>query len=954
MKKLFRALLLVLTVSMNLSLAPIAAQAAPSAGSLIKRADHPAVYYYATDGKRYVFPNERVFKTWYADFSSVQTVTADELAAIQIGGNVTYRPGFRMIKIDTDPKVYAVSRGGVLRHVASEASAAAIFGSGWAKLVDDIPDAFFVNYAMGAPIVSASDFDRDAELASATNINADKGMTSVPTPTPPPAPPSGASDPASTPTSSTPADTASGYENVDLITDNGFEASAGGFAPAYASDGSAQQTSTDPIEGAKSLRVVNNAYGRVSFGKEYPWEAGPYAKSLTARAKIRVESASPSGGEVQICVIAYRQSDGAMLSKCGEYPVGSGVVQAEQTLEFGDAQVNRAYFQFKLDGDGTIATTVDDAHFIVVQKEGVAVPDSGSGSDSGSSGSDSGSGSGTSGDANQTPSAGTIYPGFTYHLPANRPFISLQDYAHAVPGTSAYDRFKSYVDAAVDGHPDYGYTPADAVIMYALTGEAKYIDHAISEVEAFVASEESRAASGCSLEASGDSYLEVGPFIEEVALTYDRGYAKLSSSQRARWEAYMEQAVTNVWDPANARWGGRSCPWSGWSINNPGNNYFFSFMKATQLWALASKSSKWLTFLQTYKFPLLADYYAKIPGGGSREGSGYGTAQKNLFENYRMWKASTGEDLAALSTHERDTIDYWVYATVPTLDRFAPIGDQSRVSEPELYDYHENLVREAVMNSPGTAQAKRGVWWLDRNTVTSLSGFNRRGGLLIPSDTAQIPSALTYHATGVGQFFARSSWDTDASWLQVTAGPYDESHAHQDQGGFAFYKGAWLAVTSNIWSHSGIHQEVGAQNVLRFSKNGSVIGQNESVSTMTPSTSGGVTSVHADLTNAYSRHSGDVQSWTRDFRYEGNTLNVHDICRAASGVSAVFQLHVPVKPTLQSDGSIKAGNLLVTPRQAVSVKLVEMRTVDGDFNSGWRIELTNASGCEYSVDLTAL
>lgn len=239
--------------------------------------------------------------------------------------------------------------------------------------------------------------------------------------------------------------------------------------------------------------------------------------------------------------------------------------------------------------------------------------------------------------------------------------------------------------------------------------------------------------------------------------------------------------------------------------------------------------------------------------------------------------------------------------------------------------------------------------------MTSLSGFNRRTGLLIPSDTAQVPTALTYHARGVGQFFARSAWTTGATWMSITAGPYDESHAHQDQGSFTFYKNTWLAVTSNIWSHSGIQQGVDVHNVLRFARSGAVIGQNESVSTMTPTMQAdGSVDVHADLTSAYSRHSSDVQSWTRDFHYKGSALRVHDVCRVAFGVSHAFQLNVPVQPVIQADGSIKAGNLKIQATHTVTTKLVDMHAADGDFNSGWRVELTNASGCEYTVDLTAL
>ena len=34
--------------------------------------------------------------------------------------------------------------------------------------------------------------------------------------------------------------------------------------------------------------------------------------------------------------------------------------------------------------------------------------------------------------------------------------------------------------------------------------------------------------------------------------------------------------------------------------------------------------------------------------------------------------------------------------------------------------------------------------------------------------------------------------------LAIVAGPYNESHAHQDQGSFTLFSGDWLAVTANI------------------------------------------------------------------------------------------------------------------------------------------------------------
>ena len=142
--------------------ATIAMTNAPSAvfspGDLIKGTSFSAVYYYASDGKRYVFPNEKTYFTWYPDFSTVKTLSDAQLGVISIGGNVTYRPGVKMIKITTDPKVYAVDRGGILRHVTSEQLAETLYGLNWKGNIEDVPDAFFTNYRIGTQIGIASDY----------------------------------------------------------------------------------------------------------------------------------------------------------------------------------------------------------------------------------------------------------------------------------------------------------------------------------------------------------------------------------------------------------------------------------------------------------------------------------------------------------------------------------------------------------------------------------------------------------------------------------------------------------------------------------------------------------------------------------------------------------------------------------------------------------------------------
>ncbi len=122
------------------------------AGTRIKGTSSSAVYYCGRDLKRHAFPNQRIHDSWFDNFNGVVTVDDSTLAKISLGQNVDYRPGVRMIKLQTDPKTYAVASGGVLRWVQDEATAQAIYGANWNKKIDDVSDAFFFDYRVGDPL----------------------------------------------------------------------------------------------------------------------------------------------------------------------------------------------------------------------------------------------------------------------------------------------------------------------------------------------------------------------------------------------------------------------------------------------------------------------------------------------------------------------------------------------------------------------------------------------------------------------------------------------------------------------------------------------------------------------------------------------------------------------------------------------------------------------------------
>ncbi|MCC7357741.1 peptidoglycan-binding protein [Candidatus Uhrbacteria bacterium] len=125
-----------------------------------------AVYYIGSDGLRHAFPNSKIYFSWYCDFNGVVTLTAKDLASIGLGRNIPYRAGSKLVKFTTDTKVYLVTQFSELRAIPDEKFAAKLFGSNWNKLVDDISDAFYLDYTFGKPFSENENISLESILAS--------------------------------------------------------------------------------------------------------------------------------------------------------------------------------------------------------------------------------------------------------------------------------------------------------------------------------------------------------------------------------------------------------------------------------------------------------------------------------------------------------------------------------------------------------------------------------------------------------------------------------------------------------------------------------------------------------------------------------------------------------------------------------------------------------------------
>lgn len=118
-------------------------------GTLVKSPETTAVFL-AVGTTRYAFNNQSIYESWYGDdFSSVQTISINELASYQLVGSVTYKPG-SLIKIPSIPKVYLVTDNGVLRWIQTEQK---LFDLGFSfSQVQDLSEAFFLSYSVGEDI----------------------------------------------------------------------------------------------------------------------------------------------------------------------------------------------------------------------------------------------------------------------------------------------------------------------------------------------------------------------------------------------------------------------------------------------------------------------------------------------------------------------------------------------------------------------------------------------------------------------------------------------------------------------------------------------------------------------------------------------------------------------------------------------------------------------------------
>jgi hypothetical protein len=585
---------------------------------------------------------------------------------------------------------------------------------------------------------------------------------------------------------------------------------------------------------------------------------------------------------------------------------------------------------------------------------------SGSGSGSGSDGQDY-SGDNNSGGPDMDDDGMDVPP--TYPTAHPRIYISANKarlQAALSANTAAASKFRAKVDGYVAGQDIWGFQAWNAALLGPLTGDPKYCAKAISVVDANVTAEEQKIAAGTQPTVAGNSYLEVGTVIGDLALTYDWCFDAVTASQKTRWLAYANATVWNVWNPTQAKWGSVSRPWTGWSTNNPSDNYYYSFMRATMLLGLAAQgentqATAWITQFRDTKFigQLVPTFDAQLRGGGSREGTAYGVSHRTLFHLYDLWQATTGEKLQAKTKHARQSLRSGMHQVVPTLDRIAPTGDQPRDHTAAFFDYQRNYLQELIYLYPNDPMSGRAKTLLAGSNVPVMA----RPELLVydflyDNDVAARPlseMAQDYYASCIGQLYSRSGWDTAATWINLTGGAYTESHAHQDQGALMIFKGGWLSGDGVMESSNGIIQDTTSHSLVRIRSGSGDVKQNVNTTSSMVALHQGDGWIHAavDTTAAYGGNAA-VQKVQREIVFlKPNTIVVYDRVATAAGTSQVWQLASPTQPsisgataTIAGAHSLKVQRLVPATASTVATSLAGTSVYTG----GYRLDETVAGG----------
>ena len=412
-----------------------------------------------------------------------------------------------------------------------------------------------------------------------------------------------------------------------------------------------------------------------------------------------------------------------------------------------------------------------------------------------------------------------------FYTPADisriRALACYDDNGNVIPGctpTQEWTQFKNWVD---DGTTYYKPNAADYIMVHQVTEDDSYATTAINHGNGVIA-DFSRERS--------DSYLYVFGPAKDAAMVYDIYYDRLSPAERTNYINYMNQLMTELWNPSNNPYH----TWSGWGTQQPGNNYWYSFMMATTYIALALYQENPTQLSLPYDGQTYTDVYdfmqAKLTGqmvpylngygkgGGWHEGTNYRIGSySHMFEMFMVLRNAGDTDYFTAIDFVKESLYWQLYILQPGFGVIYPGGDLARESSMSVSTFDREIMLLIAEGLKGSVESQYAQWWLDNVFTSVAGGWQFAYGLEfflnqpLPSrDFRELP--LGYRAEGLDFVNSRSSWNDDAVSVSFISTDWIESHQHKDQNSFVIYRDDWQAVDAATYSHTGIIQETHTQN----------------------------------------------------------------------------------------------------------------------------------------------
>jgi hypothetical protein len=321
-------------------------------------------------------------------------------------------------------------------------------------------------------------------------------------------------------------------------------------------------------------------------------------------------------------------------------------------------------------------------------------------------------------------------------------------------------------------------------------------------------------------------------------VAYDWFYDRLTPTQRTSYINYLNQLMTEIWNPRDNPYN----TWSGWALEYPGNNYYYNFMMAVAYAGLAlyneNPTQLSLPYNGTVYTDLIEFLNAKLTtqmvpylnsygrGGGWHEGVNYRLGSyMHMFEMFFILRNAGGVDYFNQIDFPRESVYYQLYLLQPGFQYLYPGGDLARESTMSVSGYDRIIFLFLADGLRGDISSEYSQYFLDNVFTEMPSGWKSTFAIEmslsrnLPSrDFRELPTV--YMAEGQGFVNSRSGWGPDDVCVSFISTDRIWGHQHFDQNSFVVYKEDWEAPDAATYSHSGIIQETSTHNAIIVDGNG--------------------------------------------------------------------------------------------------------------------------------------